>query len=427
MPAGHGLTTSDPIVSSMLDAVARGSYGKLVALLSARSRDIAAAEDALSEAFTIALTEWQTAGCPSKPEAWLLTVARRKMIDALRKDRFRDRSDEDIDQIAATLDCISGDDEIPDRRLALIFACAHPAIDETIRTPLILQTLLGLNAERIASAFLTSPSAMGKRLVRAKTKIRQAGIALRVPGHEELSSRLDTVVEAIYAAFTAGWSEVSETGTLRTDLAEEAIFLGRLVVDLLPNEPEPMGLLSLMLYVHARRQARREDDGNYVPLEEQDPARWDRVQITEAELFLDRASRLHRIGRYQLEAAVQSAHVYRLLTGKSIWQDVVQLYDALFSMTQSPVVAVNRAVAVAEAEGPERGLEMMPSLSANPVLSEYQPYWAARAELLTRCQKIEDAEEAYQRGKGLTCDPSARDFLDKRYADLRSRRRKDLH
>jgi predicted RNA polymerase sigma factor len=196
---------------------------------------------------------------------------------------------------------------------------------------------------------------------------------------------------------------------------------------LLPNEPEPMGLLSLMLYVHARRQARREDDGNYVPLEEQDPARWDRVQITEAELFLDRASRLHRIGRYQLEAVVQSAHVYRLLTGKSIWQDVVQLYDALFSMTQSPVVAVNRAVAVAEAEGPERGLEMMPSLSANPVLSEYQPYWAARAELLTRCQKIEDAEEAYQRAKGLTCDPSARDFLDKRYADLMGRRRKDLH
>jgi len=420
MPAGQDDPSNrdrDQLISSSIDAVAKNSYGKLIALLSARSGDIAAAEDALSEALAIAWTDWRAVGIPSSPEAWLLTVARRKMIDAMRKDRFRDRSDQDIDEIAATLVSISEDDEIPDRQLALIFACAHPAIDQTIRTPLVLQVLLGLNAERIASAFLTSPSAMGKRLVRAKAKIRQAGIPLQIPGRDELSSRLDTVVEAVYVAFTAGWGDA----TLCNDLVEEAIYLGRLVVDLLPNEPESMGLLSLMLFVHSRRHARRDENGAYVPLKEQSQARWEQMQITEAEALLDRASRFHRIGRYQLEAAIQSAHVCRLRTGNSNWKEVVQLYDALFSMTQSPVVAVNRALAIAEAEGPEMGLEMMPDPLSDPTLFVYQPYWAAQAELLSRCQKLDDAERAYQRAKGLAYDPSVRRFLEDRRAALRRR------
>src|SRR5271155_4124491 len=239
------------------EAVARRSYGKLVAFLSARTRDVAAAEDALSEAFASALAGWPRKGCPANPEAWLLTVARRKLIDMARRQHSSDLLDEDLEQIATVVGTTPVDWEIPDRRLGLMFACAHPAIDAGIRAPLILQVILGLDAAMIASAFLMSPAGMGKRLVRAKDKIKQAGIPFLIPEREELPVRLDTVLDAIYAAFTEGWTDPGGTDVVRRDLTEEVFFLARLVTELLPQEPEALGLLALMLHAEARRRARR--------------------------------------------------------------------------------------------------------------------------------------------------------------------------
>src|SRR6266568_8447777 len=288
------------------DAVARRSYGKLVAFLAAGTRDVAAAEDALSEAFASALADWPRKGCPSNPEAWLLTVARRRTIDVARRRRTSEAATGQLQLLAEGLEAATADAEIPDRRLALMFACAHPAIDVGIRAPLMLQVVLGLDAKTIASAFLMSPATMGKRLVRAKDKIRQADIPFSIPEREELSGRLDTVLDAIYAAFAEGWTDPGGTDAARRDLTEEAMFLARLVTALLPSEPEALGLLALMLHAEARRGARRNMRGEYVPLAEQDPAVWDTAMIDEAEALLRRASRKDSIGRYQLEGALQS-------------------------------------------------------------------------------------------------------------------------
>jgi predicted RNA polymerase sigma factor len=257
------------------EAVARRSYGKLVAFLAARTRDVAAAEDALSEAFASALEDWPRNGCPSNPEAWLLTVSRRRLIDVVRRRSRGEIAAEQLRVVAEGLDAAATDAQIPDRRLAVMFVCAHPAIESSIRAPLLLQVALGLDAAKIASAFLISPAAMSKRLVRAKDKIRQAGIPFRIPERNELPGRLDTVLDAIYAAFAEGWIDAAGTDLARRDLAEEAIFLSRLMTELLPAEPEVLGLLALMLHAEARRRARRDGDGEYVPLAEQDPALWD--------------------------------------------------------------------------------------------------------------------------------------------------------
>jgi predicted RNA polymerase sigma factor len=404
--------------ASTADAVARRSYGKLVAFLAARTRDVALAEDALSEAFASALADWPVKGCPANPEGWLLTVARRKMIDVLRGRRRAEIAAGQLQVMADGLDAAGLDAEIPDQRLALMFVCAHPAIDAGIRAPMILQVVLGLDAKTIASAFLTSPVAMSKRLVRAKDKIRQAGIPFRVPEREELPGRLDTVLDAIYAAFTEGWTDAGGTDVARRDLTEEALFLARLATELLPEEPEALGLLALMLHAEARRRARRQTYGEYVPLAEQDAALWDSQMMAEAETLLRRASALGSIGRYQLEGALQSAHVYRCRTGHANWAEVVQLYDALFAMAGSPVVAINRAVAIAEMRGARAGLEAMPEVAADGRLAEYQPYWAARAELLARTGAHDAARSAYEIAIGLERDPAVRRFLQRRQADL---------
>ena len=261
------------------EAVARRSYGKLVAFLAACTHDVAAAEDALSEAFAAALADWPVKGCPENPEAWLLTVARRKMIDTIRGRQRHEIATEELKVMAQGLEAAAGETEIPDRRLALMFACAHPAIDPAIRAPLMLQAVLGFDAAKIGSAFLIAPATMGQRLVRAKSKIRQAGIPFRVPEREELPERLETVLDAIYAAFAEGWTDAAGTDVARRDLAEEALFLGRLVTELLPHEPEALGLLALMLYAEARRPARRSAKGEYVPLAEQDSSLWDSQMI----------------------------------------------------------------------------------------------------------------------------------------------------
>ena len=391
------------------DAVARRSYGKLVAFLVARTHDVAAAEDALSEAFAAALANWPVGGCPQNPEAWLLTAARRKMIDAMRRRRRGEAASEQLQIMSEGLAATAG--EIPDQRLALMFVCAHPAIEASIRAPLILQVVLGLDAKTIASAFLTSPSAMSKRLVRAKDKIRQAGIPFSIPDREELPARLETVLDAIYAAFAEGWTDPGGTDAARRDLTEEVMFLARLVTELLPKEPEALGLLALMLHAEARRRARRDADGEYVPLAEQDPASWDAQMIAEAESLLLRASALRSLGRYQLEGALQSAHVHRCRSGEANWAEVVQLYDALFAIARSPVVAINRALALGS-------LEAMPDATADARLAEYQPYWAARAELLAKAGSHVEAREAYEIAIGLERDPAVRRFLQKRQSDL---------
>ena len=402
---------------STADAVARRSYGKLVAFLAARTRDVAAAEDALSDAFAAALADWPLNGCPSKPEAWLLTVARRKLIDAARRRRTGELAAPRLQILSEGLDAAAAGPEIPDHRLALLFACAHPAIEAGIHAPLMLQVVLGLDAKAIASAFLTSPAAMGKRLVRAKDKIRQAGIPFSIPEREELPDRLDTVLDAIYAGFTEGWTDPFGTDAARRDLTQEAMFLARLVTELLPEEPEGLGLLALMLHAEARRRARRNRCGEYVPLAEQDQGLWDSQMIGEAETLLRRAAALGCIGRYQLEGALQSAHVYRCRTGHANWAEVVQLYDALFALARSPVVAVNRALAIAELHGATSGLEALQALADDARLAEYQPYWAARAELLAKSGAVAEARGAYEIAIGLERDPADRRFLQRRQAE----------
>jgi RNA polymerase sigma-70 factor, ECF subfamily len=404
-------------VQETAEAVARHSYGKLVAFLAARSGNVAAAEDALSEAFTAALEDWPIKGCPSNPEAWLLTVARRKLIDSARS-RKNEAPAEDYDLDIETVAAADADSEIPDRRLGLMFACAHPAIDAAIRAPLMLQAVLGLDAARIASAFLMSPAAMGQRLVRAKTKIRQAGIPLKIPERDELPVRLETVLDAIYAAFSEGWLDAAGTDAARRDLAEEAIYLCRLVTQMLPGEPEALGLLALMLYAEARRKARRSPSGAYIPLADQDTSLWERERIVEAEQLLLRASGTGIIGRYQLEAAIQSAHVARRREGVNNWTAVVELYDALFALTGSPVAAINRAVALAEMEGASAGLAALNAVAGDPRVLEYQPYWAARADLLARTGAHAEARDAYQIAIGLERDPSVRELLEQRREQL---------
>jgi predicted RNA polymerase sigma factor len=401
------------------EAVARRSYGKLVAYLAARSGDVASAEDSLSEAFAAALVDWPRNGCPENPEAWLLTVARRKLIDTVRR-RKSESTDEDLETIAGGLSEAEAGMGIPDRRLALMFACAHPAIDASIRAPLMLQAVLGLDAACIASAFLLAPAAMGQRLVRAKTKIRQARIPFRVPERDELAERLETVLDAIYAAFGESWTDATGADPARRDLAEEAIYLCRLVTELLPGEPEALGLLALMLYAEARRPARRSSIGEFVPLSEQDTTVWNQGQIAEAEASLLAASRCSAIGRYQLEAAIQSAHIARRRTGAPNWAAVVALYDALLALTGSPVAAINRAVALAECQDAAAALGALIAISTDARVLEYQPYWAARADLLARTGGTHEARRSYEIAIGLERDPAVRQFLMRRLAGLDS-------
>jgi len=439
------------------EKVARESYGKLVAFLAARTRDVAGAEDALSEAFAAALLEWPVSGVPRTPEAWLLTVARRRLVDAARHRIVADAAAPTLlllaDEIAPDVLSAGGGlsrpggrgDEIPDERLRLMFVCAHPALEAGVRAPLMLQTVLGFDAARIASAFLVAPSAMGQRLVRAKSRIRQAGIPFRVPERDELAERLDAVLQAVYAIYSEGWSDPAGTVAASRGLTEEAIWLGRLLVAMLPEEPEALGLLSLMLHAEARRAARRDAQGEFVPLAQQDPALWDAETIDEAEDLLMRAASHGRAGRFQLEAAVQSVHAARRRSGATEWTAIVQLYDALLALSGSVVVAINRAVALAAAQasagaiasagaqqevrpmrrargrprgagagaGAEVGLAELDKLAGDARVVEYQPYWAARAALLAQAGRSKEAAQAYERAIGLADDPALRRHLQR--------------
>ena len=409
--------TENDEAAKTADRVARDSYGRLVAFLAARTRDVAGAEDALSEAFATALATWPRDGIPDNPDAWLLTVARRRQTDALRRRKTRAAGEPHLTLIADELDAAAREgDVVPDRRLALMFACAHPAIDKGMRAPLILQTILGLTAEEIAAAFLIPPATMGQRLVRAKTRIRDAGIPFGIPEKEEFAERVDAVLDAIYAAYAKGWNEIGEAGV--PEIADEAIWLGRLVVSLMPETPEAKGMLALMLYAESRRAARRDATGAYVPLEQQDTSLWDESQIAFAERLLHEANAAGPSGRYQIEAAIQSAHVARRLNGTATWPAIVGLYDHLLALTRSPVVALNRAVALAETDGPEAAIAALALIASDKRLESYQPYWAARGHLLARTNRRGEAAEAFRIAIGLTTDEAVRTYLHAQLAAL---------
>lgn len=399
------------------ERVARESYGRLLALLAARTRDVAGAEDAIADAFAAALRTWPDRGVPANPDGWLLTAARHRQTDAVRRRQTQAMGEEHLQLMAEEIDQASRtSEEIPDRRLALMFACAHPAIEAGLRAPLILQTILGLTADAIAAAFLIPPKTMGQRLSRAKTRIRQAGIPFRVPDRDELPERLDAVLEAIYAAYSKGWAEIGEAG--HSPLAEEAMWLGRLVVSLLPDEPEAKGMLALMLYAEARRAARRDSAGTYVPLDAQDVALWDDRQLQTAEALLHEANAAGPSGRYQIEAAIQSAHMARRVSGRDTRRAILALYDHLLGLTGSPVAALNRAVALAAVEGPAAALQQMGPLASDKRMLGYQPYWAVRGHVLAEAGRKTEAHEALTVAIGLSTDEAVKRYLEGRRAAL---------
>ncbi|MFN5553824.1 MAG: RNA polymerase sigma factor [Hyphomonadaceae bacterium] len=397
----------DKIVETVVGA-ARASYGRLVALLAARDGDLAASEDALSEAFAAALETWPKRGIPTNPDAWLLTTARNRLINAHRHEAVKLRG---MDEILRRMDAPSAAQEpIPDQRLALMFVCAHPAIQEDVRTPLMLQTILGLDAAQIASAFLVSPTTMGQRLVRAKAKIKAAGIGFKIPDLDALPARLEDVLSAIYAAFGTSFDAVAGSDDRNISLAEEAIFLARLLVSLMPQEPEALGLLALMLYVDARKAARWGPDGDFVPLKDQDATLWERAKIIEAEDLLVRASKLNRLGRFQIEAAIQSIYIQAPITGTTNWAALRSFHELLLTHRPSIGAFVSYA-AVLQAMGQGRSaLDVLFSLDAGDV-STYQPYWVTLAAAHRACEEGDAAAAAMERAIGLTENPKVRAFL----------------
>ncbi|HJS80330.1 MAG TPA: DUF6596 domain-containing protein [Vitreimonas sp.] len=398
----------------LAERVARESYGRLLALLTARTRDVAAAEDALSDAFAAALTAWPRAGAPDNPEAWLFAAARRKLIDVARRAQTASAGEAEIVRSIEEMEAAVSERGAPDRRLGLMFACAHPDIDPAARTPLMLQTVLGLSAERIAAAFLVAPAAMSQRLVRAKKRIAEARIPFDIPPPTEWSAQLDGVLQAIYAAYAEGWVDAEGIDADRVALAEEAIWLAGVLAQQTPNEPEALGLLALLLHLEARRPARRVE-GRFVPLEEQDVSLWRTAIQGEAELLLMKASQFDRVGRFQLEAAIQSAHTSRRARGEADWAAIVLLYEVLAQFTPSPVVQLNRAAALARRDGPSPGLAALEAIDA-PALKSYQPYWALRADLLARLGRAEEARAAYDEAIARERDASVIRFLSERRA-----------
>jgi predicted RNA polymerase sigma factor len=399
----------------VVEHVARVSYARLVSYLAARCRDVASAEDALSDAFAAALRTWPSNGVPDKPEAWLLHAARRRLVDRARLEHTKDANAEALRQLMAEAEELSTVMSFPDERLKLLFVCAHPAIDPRVHTPLMLQTVLGLEATDIAAAFVTPSATMAQRLSRAKAKIRDTRIAFEVPSGPELTSRLFAVLEAIYAAYAFGWDDVDGADGKRRGLSEEAVWLARTVVDLLPEEPEALGLLALLQYCEARRRARRTPSSEYVPISEQDTTKWDEAHLAEAERLLARAATFSRPGRFQLEAAVQSAHVERLRTRQVDWDGVAVLYEGLIRIAPTLGALLGRAAAVARAKGPAAGLGLLDRLDESDVHG-HQPYWAVRAHFLQQLGRSAEAAAAASKALALTEDAAVRRFLERKFA-----------
>lgn len=394
------------------EVAVRDSYGRLVAILARRWGDPAGAEDALSEALQSALVVWPDQGVPQKPEAWLLTVAHRRLLDAARSRSVRAQHLENVsDMISDHLRQASSGRDLPDERLPLLFVCAHPAIAPEIRTPLMLQLVLGFDAARIAAVFLVEPATMGQRLVRAKTKIREARIGFRIPEPAEWPDRLSAVLEAVYAAYSTGWENPTNgSDQVSLDFRAEAIRLGRILIQQLPNDPEVAGLLALMLHCDARHGARVDRNGRYVPLDQQEVSEWRTALIEEAETLLRQASRVGRLGRFQVEAAIQSVHAARLHTGKTDHAALVTLYSALLELAPTVGAHIARAAALVKSGNPHEALRALDRLS-DPRTENYQPYWAVKAHALAAAGRADEATAARTRALALTSDPAVREYL----------------
>ncbi|MET7821805.1 sigma-70 family RNA polymerase sigma factor [Micromonospora zamorensis] len=401
-------------VGSSVEAVFREERGRLLASLVRRFGDLDLAEEVASEAIEAALVHWPTDGVPSRPGAWLLTTARRRAVDRLRRDRVLAtrlavlRAEAERADPAPPADA---DRDLPDDRLALFFTCAHPALAAQDRGALTLRFLAGLTTAEVARAFLVPPATMAQRLVRAKRKIRDARIPFRVPGDDELPGRLPTVLQAVYSVFTEGYAASSGPDLQRIDLAEEAIRLGRILRRLLPAEREVAGLLGLMLLVHARRDARTGPDGAMVLLDDQDRGRWDRQMIEEGRELVVVALTGPAPGPYGVQAAIAALHDEAADVASTDWPQVVALYDVLLSLVPSPVVALNRAAAVAMRDGPEAGLALLDELADEPRLRGHHPYPAARADLLRRLGRYDEAAAAYRSALALVGTEPERVFL----------------
>jgi len=407
-----------------LDTVYRNESRRIHATLIRLLGDFDLAEEALHDAFAAAVERWPKEGVPAKPRAWLVSTGRFKAIDALRR---RTRFDAALPELAQRLDALAGDAEwwedegVADDQLRLIFTCCHPALSPEARAALTLREVCGLTTEEIARAFLTAPTTLAQRIVRAKTKIRDAGIPYQVPTRADLPERLDTVLQVVYLVFNEGYSASSGTAVTRADLSGEAIRLGRLLAELLP-EPEVLGLLALMLLHESRRAARTSPDGDLILLDDQDRARWNREQITEGSSLVVQAlsSRTTpgRPGPYTLQAAIAAVHAQAPSAGTTDWAQIVALYGVLVQVVPSPIVELNRAVAVAMRDGPAAGLSLVDALMADGELCDYHLAHSVRADLCRRLGHTSEARTAYERALELTRQEPERRFLERRLAEL---------